>query len=59
MRKPLTTTQSVILALLWVAICYIVLIGAERIDGPLLLTLLISGALVFIPIIKSLKSREK
>lgn len=59
MRKPLTTTQSVILALLWVAICYVVLIGAERIDGPLLLTLLISGALVFIPIIKSLKSREK
>ena len=57
MRKPLTTTQSVILALLWVAICYVVLIGAERIDGPLLLTLLISGALVFIPIIKSLKSR--
>ena len=59
MRKPLTTTQSVILALLWVAICYVVLIGAERIDGPLLLTLLISGALVFIPIIKSLKSRKK
>ena len=59
MRKPLTTTQGVILALLWVAICYVVLIGAERIDGPLLLTLLISGALVFIPIIKSLKSREK
>ena len=59
MRKPLTTTQSVILALLWVAICYVVLIGAERIDGPLLLTLLISGALVFIPIIRSLKSREK
>ncbi|MBQ3190436.1 MAG: hypothetical protein IJB61_04230 [Bacteroides sp] len=59
MRKPLTTTQSVILALLWIAICYVVLIGAERIDGPLLLTLLISGALVFIPIIKSLKSREK
>ena len=59
MRKPLTTTQSVILALLWVAICYVVLIGAERIDGPLLLTLLISGALVFIPIIKSLKSRGK
>ena len=59
MRKPLTTTQSVSLALLWVAICYVVLIGAERIDGPVLLTLLISGALVFIPIIKSLKSREK
>ena len=59
MRRPLTLTQSVIITLLWVSICYIILIGAERIDGPLILTLLISGALVFIPLIKSIKNRRK
>ena len=59
MRRPLNTTQSVILSLLWVAICYLILVGSERIDGPLILTIVISGALVFIPIIKSVKNRKK
>ena len=59
MRKPLSVTQSVILTLLWVAICYLILVGSERIDGPLVLMLVISGALVFIPIIKSVKNKKR
>ena len=59
MRRPLTTIQSVILTLLWVSICYIVLTGSEHIDGPLILSIIISGALVFIPLIKSLKNKKK
>ncbi len=59
MRRPLTTAQSVVLALLWVAICYLILVGSNRIDGPLIVTILISGALVFVPIIKSIKDRKK
>ena len=59
MRRQLTTTQSVILTLLWVSICYIVLTGSEHIDGPLILSIIISGALVFIPLIKSLIRRKK
>ena len=59
MRRPLTTTQSVILTLLWIAVCYLILVGSDRIDGPLILTLIISGALVFIPIIKSVKNRKR
>lgn len=59
MKKPLTTTQSIVLTLLWVAICYLILVGSERIDGPLILTLVISGALVFIPIIKSVKNKKR
>lgn len=59
MRRPLNTTQSVILTLLWVAICYLILVGSERIDGPLILTVIISGALVFVPIIKSVKNKKK
>ena len=59
MRRPLTTAQSVVLALLWVAICYLILVGSNRIDGPLIVTILISGTLVFVPIIKSIKDRKK
>lgn len=59
MRKSLTITQCIILMLLWIAICYLILIGSEQIDGPLILTLLISGALVFIPLIKAIKNRTK
>ncbi len=59
MRRPLSTRQAVILTLLWVSICYIILVGSERIDGPLILTVVISGALVFIPLIKSLKNGKE
>lgn len=57
-RKPLSLTQCVVLALVWVAICFIVLTSNERIDGPLILSIIISGALVFIPIIKYLRGAE-
>ncbi len=59
MRRPLSTRQAVILILLWVSICYIILVGAEQIDGPLIVTIVISGALVFIPAIKAIKKDKK
>lgn len=55
MRKPLSRAQSVCLLLLWVALCFIVLTSNVKIDGPLILSLLISAALVVIPIVKSFK----
>ncbi len=55
MRRSLSKSQSVCIVLLWAALCYIVLTTAERIDGPVIMTLIISAALVFIPVIKSLK----
>ena len=55
MRRPLSKSQSVCIVLLWAALCYIVLTTVERIDGPAIMTLIISAALVFIPVIKSLK----
>ena len=57
MKKPLSKSQIICIVLLWAALCYIVLVNAERIDGPVILTLLISGALVFIPVIKSLRKK--
>ena len=43
MRRPLSKFQIVCIVLLWAALCYIVLISVERIDGPIILTLAISA----------------
>ena len=55
MKRRLSKFQIVCITLLWAALCYIVLTSAKRIDGPIILTLIISAALVFIPVIKALK----
>ncbi len=47
--------QAILLILLWIVLCCIVFVGAQRIDGPLILTLVISGLLVFIPIYKRMR----
>ena len=54
MKRPLSRSQIVCIILLWVALCYIVLVYAERIDGPTIVMLIISAALVFIPVYKIL-----
>ncbi|MBQ8361106.1 MAG: hypothetical protein IJX44_04065 [Bacteroidaceae bacterium] len=55
MRRRLNRPQAILLVLFWVVLCYLVLVSAPRIDGPLILSLIISGALVFIPVYKSMK----
>ena len=55
-RKKLSKSQCDCILLLWVALCYFVLTSTERIDGPLIVTLLLSAALVFIPVLKSIKN---
>ena len=54
MKRPLSRSQIVCIILLWVALCYIVLVYAERIDGPTIVMLIISAALVFIFVYKFL-----
>jgi hypothetical protein len=39
------------------ALCYLILTRAERIDGPVILSLLMSAVFVFIPIYKSHKKK--
>ena len=58
MKRPLSKSQIVCIVLLWVALCYIVLTSVKRIDGPVIVTILMSGAFVFIPVYKSLKKRK-
>ena len=59
MKKRLSKQQSVCVTLLWVALCYIVLTSTPRIDGPVIATLLMSAAFVFIPVYKSLKNKKQ
>ena len=59
MRKPLNNAQCVVLTLLWAVLCFLVITSAPKIDGPLIVMIAISGALVFIPVIKSIKSRKR
>ncbi len=55
MRKPLSKWQAVCLVLLWVTLCFIVLTSNVKIDGPLVLSIVISALLVLIPVWKSFK----
>ena len=59
MKRPLSRTQIVCIVLLWAALVYIILISVKRIDGPIIVTILMSGAFVFIPVYKSLKKKGK
>jgi len=58
MKRPLSKSQIVCIVLLWVALCYIVLTSVKQIDGPVIVTILMSAAFVFIPVYKSLKKRK-
>ena len=58
-RRPLTPTQMVIISALWLALVLWILFGGARLDGPTLLTLLLSGMIVFYPIAKSWRQRRR
>ena len=59
MKKKLTRSQIVCIVLLWAALCYIVLTRAERVDGPVIVSLALSAAFVFIPVYRSIKKENK
>lgn len=57
-KKKMSLSQIVCLCLLWLLICFYILIKAEHIDGPVILSLLLSGAFVFIPLWKYIKRKR-
>lgn len=57
-RRPLTYSQMIVIALLWLALVVWILVGSPRLDGITLLTLAASGVIVFYPIIKSYRERK-
>jgi hypothetical protein len=58
MKRPLSKTQIVCISLLWLALCYVVLTKATRIDGMTIVMLVMSAAFVFIPVYKSIKKHR-
>ncbi len=57
-RRRITKFQAVCFTLLWGILFFIVITTAEKIDGPVILSLIISAALVFIPISKAFKDNR-
>ena len=57
-RRPLTYSQMIVIALLWLALVVWILVGSPKLDGITLLTLAASGVIVFYPIIKSYRERK-
>ncbi|MDY6121571.1 MAG: hypothetical protein SPI72_00570 [Porphyromonas sp.] len=55
-RKPLSISQIVCVTLLWILIVVYILTHS-RIDGPLVLSLILSGLLVFIPVYQTIRKR--
>jgi len=58
MKKPVSKTAAILLCIVWIIICTYILIYAQQIDGYLVMSLIISGALVLIPITKSFKKNK-
>ncbi|MDM8338906.1 hypothetical protein [Mediterranea massiliensis] len=58
MKRRLSKTQIICIVLLWAALCYIVLVYAERIDGPVIVSLALSAAFVFVPVYQSMKKNK-
>ena len=57
MKRPLSKVQITFIVLMWMALCFLVIVNAEVINGPVIVTILLSGAFVFIPVYQSLKKK--
>lgn len=57
MRRRITKFQAACFILLWGVLFLIVITSKAKIDGPVIMSLLISAALVFIPVYKSMKKK--
>lgn len=58
MKRKITKFQAICFTLLWVVLCFLVLTSVKVIDGPVILSLVLSAALVFIPIIKTFNNKR-
>lgn len=59
MRRKLSLTQIILIALVWIAFCFIVLTSTPKVDGPLIVTILLSGAMVFVPLYQYFKDKNE
>lgn len=57
-RRRLSTVQIACFIILWFFLVYIILTSAQTITGTLVLSIIISGVIVAIPILRELKKRR-
>lgn len=56
-RRKITTSQTVCIILLWLALCYMLLAHSATIDFYTLFILATSGIIVFVPLYKNRKKQ--
>lgn len=55
----LSNSQITSIVVLWFFLLYLMLTNADRIDGPVVVSIIMSGALIYIPIRRELKRRKE
>jgi hypothetical protein len=58
-RRKISNSQAVCITLLWGFLCYILLTSTEKITFDIIFALIASAIIVFVPIYKNIKSRNK
>lgn len=58
-RRKITNSQAVCLILLWGILCYMLLAYSEEITSYTVFVIIASGIIVFVPLYKNIKSRDK
>lgn len=58
-RRKITNSQAVCIILLWVVLCYMLLAYSEKIDFMVIFSLVASAIIVFVPLYKNIKRRNR
>ena len=58
-RRKITNSQAVCLTLLWGVLAYMLLVYSEKITFDVVVAMVASAIIVFVPIYKSFKHRDE
>lgn len=58
-RRKITNSQAVCITLLWGTLCYMLLAYSEKITGEIIFALVASAIIVFVPLYKNFRNRDK
>lgn len=58
-KRRISNSQIICIILLWVVLCYILITRSETINFQIIFSIVVSGALVFMPIYKNRRNNDK
>lgn len=58
-RRKITNSQAVCITLLWGALCFMLLTSGQPLTFDIIFALIASAIIVFVPIYKNFRRREK